>query len=147
MRHRGYPLVLFVAALAGCTSDPTAPVASTMIRGDFGGPTARLHADSAGALITLGCSTVSIAQPLTTDDAGRFLVSGVERSSAGPQPIDPTPGSLVTVEGLALVSGLRRIRLIIRPMVIDGPLPPGDTAFVTEGDPGNFPVCLAAGRG
>lgn len=137
-------LALFAVTLGACTDNPTSPIASTIITGDFGGPNARLHADSASATIQLPCASIDIAQPLQTDANGQFLASGVERSSAGPVPINPPPGSPVTVTGLAITDGVRRIRLIVRPLVIDPPIPPGDTLFVTEGIPGNFPECLAA---
>lgn len=143
-----FTALIAVAALVGttgCSNDTTSPIASTTIIGDFGGTKAKLHADSTSVTIQLSCATISIPRALETDARGQFFLTGTQRSSAGAVPVNPPPGSPVTVAGLAITDGLRRIQLVIRPLAIDPPLPTGDTVVVVEGQPGNFPVCLAAG--
>lgn len=120
MARRILSPVVAAIALAACAA-PSAAQHGDTITGEWGGPHVGLSLDGAGGRLEYDCGSGTIDEPLTTDQLGRFAVTGTHTpSQGGPDRAGETPRSYP-----ALYRGQARGDVLTLRVEVEGHASPG----------------------
>jgi hypothetical protein len=131
-------LLALTTALAACAKDSTtAPSATTLAFGTWGGNHAEVVAGDSVTEVTYGCTFGEFTGSIPLDVNGRFAVNGSYDPSVGPVSVDgPMPAQLSgVVDGNTLTFAIAVNDTVGNRVISLGP------AVVVLGQPANIVVC------